>query len=170
MLSKTEIQRLLRLLNEELSEAGSVGELFLVGGAAMVLAYDRSRATRDLDAVFEPRDVVYEAAARVARREGLPDDWLNDAAKGFLPGPDQAATVLLDMSALRIRVASPGYLFALKAAAARVERDADDLRLLYRLCGFASLDEALDHVQHTLGPAMPLAPKTSFLLRELLGG
>ncbi len=127
MLAGPQIQRLLGLLNEELAQAGCVAELFLVGGAAMAVAYDRSRATRDLDAVFEPKEVVYEAAARVAEREGLADDWLNDAVKGFLPGPDDAATVVMELPALRVRVASPAYLFALKAAAARVERDADDL-------------------------------------------
>lgn len=169
MLTGPQIRRLLGLLNEELSRAGCVAELFLVGGAAMAVAYDRSRATRDLDAVFEPKEVVYEAAARVAEQEGLADDWLNDAVKGFLPGPDEAATVVMELPSLRVRVASPSYLFALKAAAARVERDADDLKLLYRLCAFESVEEALDHVEQTLGPAMALAPKTGFMLQELLG-
>jgi hypothetical protein len=47
--------------------------------------------TRDLDAVFIPSDVVRQAAAAVAEREGLAEDWLNDAVKGFLPGPDADA-------------------------------------------------------------------------------
>ena len=33
--------------------------MFLVGGAAMVLAYNRNRSTRDLDAVFEPKTAVH---------------------------------------------------------------------------------------------------------------
>ena len=170
MLDEFEIRRLLGLLGAELSGAGLTGELFLVGGAAMALAYDRKRATRDLDAVFEPKSAVYAAALRVAEREGLPADWLNDAVKAFLPGPDPAATVALEVDGLRVRVASPGYLFALKAAAARAERDAEDLTILYRLCGFPDIEAALDHVERTLGPAARLAPKTSLLLRELLGG
>lgn len=89
----------------------------------MALAYDRRRATRDLDAVFEPKSAVYAAAGRVAAREGLPADWLNGAVKAFLPGPDPAATVVLELAGLRVRLASPGYLFALKAAAPQAERD-----------------------------------------------
>jgi len=41
--------------------------------------------------VFVPGDVVRPAAAAVADREGLAEDWLNRAAKGFLPGPDPEA-------------------------------------------------------------------------------
>lgn len=169
MFSAERIRVLLGLLSDELQSRGYVGELFLVGGAAMALAYDRDRATRDLDAVFEPKSVIYEAAATLAEREGLPADWLNDAVKGFLPGSDPAATVVVELPGLRVRVASPGYLFAVKAAASRAERDADDLLTLYHLCGFANVEEALDHVERVMGPAARLAPKTSLLLRELLG-
>jgi len=55
----------------------------------LAIAYDATRATRDLDAVFVPTDMVRQAALAVAEREGLTEDWLNDAVKGFLPGPGQ---------------------------------------------------------------------------------
>jgi hypothetical protein len=69
---------------------------------------------------------------------------------------------------LTVRIASPQYLFAMKAMAARAERDAGDLITLYRLCGFASVDEALDAVATRYPPHL-LSPRTEFLLRELLG-
>jgi hypothetical protein len=40
-------------------------ELFLVGGAALAVAYDATRATRDLDAVFVPASIVRQAATAV---------------------------------------------------------------------------------------------------------
>lgn len=168
MLDRGRIARLLALLAEELQRMGIEAELFLVGGAAMSLAYDSRRATADLDAVFEPAARVRTAAAVVARREALPDDWLNDAVKAFVPGADPNATVYLDRPGLTVRVASPAYLFVMKAMAARAERDADDLITLYRLCGFDGVEEALDHVVATLPTSMPVQPKTLYLLRELL--
>lgn len=55
------------------------------------MAYDTTRATRDLDAVFVPTEIVRQAARAVAEHRGLTEDWLNDAVIGFLPGPDPDA-------------------------------------------------------------------------------
>ena len=168
LLTRESIEDLLHMLATALEERGVHGDLFVVGGAAMALAYSRRRATRDLDAIFEPKAIVYEAARAVAAAEGLPDDWINDAVKGFLPGQDPHASVLFEREGLTVRVASPRYLFAMKAAAARVDRDADDLRVLYELCGYASVHDALDDVSSVYPPDL-LPPKTRFLLQELLG-
>lgn len=161
------IEELLRELGDRLAARGVEGRLFVVGGAAMALAYGRRRTTRDVDAVFEPKDVIYEAAGQIAAERGLAADWLNDGVKGFLIGTDPDATTHLDEPGLRVEVASPRYLFVLKAMAARVERDVGDLLTLYDLCGFQDIDEALDHVQRR-APRELLRPKTEFLLRELL--
>lgn len=168
MLGRDDVHQLLRELGEELASRGVRGHLFLVGGAAMAVAYGRDRVTRDVDAVFEPKQTVHEAARTVGRRHGLDEDWLNDGVKGFLTGADPDATTFLDEPGLIVQIASPRYLFALKALASRVDRDAADLVTLYRLCGFGSVDDALDHVEATT-PAGLLGPKTQFLLRELLG-
>jgi hypothetical protein len=90
-LGREDIRGLLDDLSAELAARGARAELFLVGGAALAVAYDATRATRDLDAVFIPTDVVRRAAAAVAENRGLAQDWLNDAVKGFLPGPDPDA-------------------------------------------------------------------------------
>ena len=74
-----------------LAEAGIEGRVYVVGGAAMLLAYGSMRSTRDIDAVFEPTQPVRKAIGEVAESLGLPDDWLNDAVKGFVPGTDPEA-------------------------------------------------------------------------------
>jgi len=109
---------------------------------------------------------MYAAARRVAAEHDLPDDWLNDAVKGFLPGPDAQAQTLYDEPGLTVRVASPTYLLAMKLLAARVERDEDDIRALYRLCGFTTAAEGIDLVTRVY-PHRALAAKVQFLLEEM---
>lgn len=53
------------------SESGR-SDIYVIGGAAMTLAYDARRATRDIDAVFQPLGVVLEEARAVAVELGLP--------------------------------------------------------------------------------------------------
>jgi hypothetical protein len=121
--------------------------------------------TRDIDAVFEPKDVVYEAAERVAERLGLDHDWLNDAAKIFVHGEDPQATVLFEDPGLSVRVASPRYLFTMKALAAR-EVDYDDLRVLYGLSGFKTAGEALDEVEQAY-PQAQIKPVVQYVIEGI---
>lgn len=156
-------------LGEELQAQGVRGSLFMVGGAAMALAYNTRRSTRDIDGVFEPKQVIYEAARRIAERHGdeLDEDWLNDGVKGLMLGPDPDATVVFQHPGLHVNVASPRYLFAMKVAASRVEQDDDDIAVLFRLSGFTSVDEALDHITHTY-PHLRLEPKSQYLLEAIV--
>jgi hypothetical protein len=88
----------------------------------------------------------------MARLNGLGEGWLNDGVKGLLPGPDAQAGALLDLPGLAVAVASPRYPFAMKVFAARVDRHVDDLRTLYHLSKFQSLDEAFGYVASVREP------------------
>jgi hypothetical protein len=98
----------LRSLDDELAAVGVRGEVFVVGGAAMALAYDARRATVDVPAIFVPAAEVREAAARVAQRLDLEADWLNDGAKAFMPGPDPERIGVFEGDHLSVAAASPG--------------------------------------------------------------
>lgn len=67
LIGADQIRMLLLELGRRLDSRGIEARLFLVGGAAMALAYNRDRVTRDLDAVFEPKQEIYAEAARMAR-------------------------------------------------------------------------------------------------------
>jgi hypothetical protein len=54
LLDREAMERALRLLGDRLVRRGLVADVYVFGGAAMALAYDARRATRDIDAVFEP--------------------------------------------------------------------------------------------------------------------
>ena len=81
-MNRDEIVAALTALAAELQRRGASADMYVVGGPAISLAFDERRATRDIDAVFEPKSVVYEAASVVAEQRGLSPGWLNDAVKG----------------------------------------------------------------------------------------
>ena len=65
-----------------------MADIFIVGGAAMALAYDTARVTRDVDAMFKPHGIVHEEAMQVANDLGLPRWWLNEQASTYISGKD----------------------------------------------------------------------------------
>lgn len=166
-MDREEIIAALTLLGTELDRAGVRGEMYVVGGAAIALAYDERRSTRDIDAVFEPKEAVYDAASRVAAARGLPGGWLNDAVKGFLAGEDAATSPVLDIPGLRVLAASPRILLALKVLAHRVGEDEDDVLLLARELGLSSATEVLAVAEATYGDRLDAAAR--FFVEELFG-
>jgi hypothetical protein len=170
-LDRTTILELLAELGDRLAAKGQRADFYIVGGAAMLLAYGREQMTRDIDAVFEPKAVIYrEAEAMAKERPWLGDGWLNDAVKGFINGPDPdpaGAQVILKTGSLSVQVASPRRLLAMKVAASRVERDRDDIVTLAGLVGARSIDEVLAVAHAEYGDR--LEAKSRFLVMEALG-
>ena len=168
-LTRADIHRLLELLEVELAAEEAVGEVYLVGGAVMCLVLDARPATRDVDAFFQPTRLIREAAARVADSAGVPHGWLNDAVKAFL-SPRGDFDPYLELPHLRVFVARPEYLLAMKCASMRLGeefRDIDDVRFLLRYLNLTSVDEALEIVTRYFDEEQ-LRPKTRFALEELL--
>jgi hypothetical protein len=164
-MDRGEIVDALTALAAELTQRGVSAEMYVVGGAAIALAFDERRSTRDIDAVFEPKAVVYEAAATVGEQRGLPAGWLNDAVKGFLAGDDPAAAPVLDLPGLRCLTASPETLLALKVLAHRVGEDEADLRLLADKLGLESSEEVLSIAERTFGDR--LDPAARFFVEQV---
>lgn len=169
MLSRARILELFAELDGELCEGGTRGDVFIVGGAAMAVAYDARPSTRDVDGIWHPSREVREAARRVAaRHDDIDDDWLNDGAKGFLPGEDPGPKpVVYEGDCLTVSAGSPEYLLATKLLASRVSRDEDDILLLYERCGFTTVEEGLDLLE-SYYPGRPIEAKVRFFLEELL--
>lgn len=168
-LSAADLRRLFELLNEELARVQTEGELYLVGGAVMCLAYSVRPSTQDVDAFFKPAREVRAAAARVAIRAGLAADWLNDAVKGYLSEREDFR-VWLELSHLRVMVAQAEYLLAMKCLAFRIGaefHDEDDIRYLLRHLGVTSYATALERITRYY-PLERFPQKTLYALDELL--
>lgn len=81
LLDRVQLERAFTALGERLVLRGVVADAFVVGGAAMALAYDATRVTRDVDSLFVPhgcprpggsqeRGAGSRAARMVAQRAG----------------------------------------------------------------------------------------------------
>ncbi len=168
-LSQADIRRLFELLNEDLRRSDTTGELFVVGGAVMCLAYAARPSTQDVDAAFRPPAKVREAAERVAKVAGLSPDWLNDGVKRFLSSQGDFAP-FLELDHLRVMIAQPEYLLAMKCLAMRIGaefHDEDDVRYLLRHLDVRTYDKAVA----IIGKYYPLdqfPQKTLYALAELL--
>lgn len=164
-MDREEIVALLTELGATLHDRGVDGEMYVVGGAAIALAYDARRSTRDIDAVFEPKLAIYEAAAEIAERFELPAGWLNDAVKGFLAGDDPEAAPVLDVPGLRCLAASPRMLLALKVLAHRVGEDESDVKFLAAALELRTSAEVLAVAEDVFGDR--LEPAARFFVEEL---
>jgi len=170
-LGREDLLALLQELADELAARGASATLFVVGGAAMSIAFDARRSTHDIDAAFEPSREVRAAAAAVAARHSLDEDWLNDGTKGFMPGTDPGASLALDTPSLRVGLASAEYLLAMKIQAARVEQDFDDIRTLYDVLGLTTVEEGIEVATRyygRVGMAHLLRPGSRYLLDEVV--
>lgn len=166
LLDRSALEAAFTRLAEELARVGVRADVYVFGGAAMVLAYGVERATRDVDAVFEPHGAVLDAAQRVADREHLPRWWLNEQASVYLsPQVDTSAAPVFDHPHLRVAAASPEHMVAMKALAAR-EQDLDDLRELVAHLGLRSPKSVIDIVARVF-PDDPLTDRKRLLIEDL---
>lgn len=168
-LTAPQLRRLFALLNEELAREAINGELYLVGGAVMCLAHAARPSTQDVDALFRPALEVRRAAARVAVQARIQADWLNDGVKGYLSERGDFAP-FLELSNLKILLAQPEYLLAMKCLAFRIGaefHDEDDVRFLIRLLDIRTLSQALEVISRYY-PLERFPQKTLYALPDLL--
>lgn len=164
-LSRELILEALRKLDAELARRDCHAEIFLVGGAVMCLAFDARPSTKDVDAWFTEPQVVREAARWVAEDMALPSNWLNDAAKAFVPS-GAVFERWASFSHLTVSVADERTMLAMKCAAARTAEDMSDIRFLARRLGLRSADEALEVVL-AFYPSDRLPVRSRLMLEEI---
>ena len=168
MLSADRIRELFAALDRELAARVVVGEIGLLGGAVMCLVFQARESTKDVDAVFAPTREIRDAARAVAGKLGVPDDWLNDAAKGFVVSSPPRIQVL-NLPNLRIWAPSADYMLAMKCVSARFDtHDADDVAFLVQHLGLVAPDEVFERIARYY-PREQVPPRTRFLVEELLG-
>jgi len=173
MLTREQILAALTALNNRMRAREVHGELGLVGGAVMVLAFRARASTKDVDAIFSPTTEIRAAVVEVAEELGISPDWLNDGAKGFVsPRAEFIEADLPRFSHLRVTYPTPEYLLAMKILASRTEGageggDRQDISTLCEMLGIRDADQAMDIVLRYY-PPVRISPRAVFLLREIL--
>ena len=168
MLTREKIRELLEALNVELRGRGVTGEIGLCGGAVMCLVFKARASTKDVDAIFAPARILREAAKRVGRRLGVPEGWLNDAAKGYFVS-DPPRQAVMELSNLRVWAPVADYMLAMKCVSARLDtHDRDDVVFLIRHLGLGTPGEVFGIVSRYYARGR-VPPKTRFLVEEIFG-
>ena len=162
---RDEIIEYLYVLNEKLQRQNVKGEICLYGGAVMCLVYDARPSTKDVDAIFQPTEIIREAAKEIANEYGLVDDWLNDGVKGFLV--DHPRQVFLNLSHLLVMVADPEYMLAMKSLSARIDgTDSKDIEFLISKLKIKTVEEVFNIIDKYY-PRRVIKPATQFFLEEV---
>jgi len=168
-MDKRELVKVLLTLDERLSSSFDV---ILIGGAAMILHFGASRATRDVDVLVLRGDLteLRRAVKTVAHERDLPEDWMSDAAKGFadiLPPDFYHRLVPLQFAFQHLRLYALGQpeQVAMKIVALR-EQDLEDLELLLPRLSEEER-EVLVTIMHHVSQFRPdWAQKIWYFLRE----
>lgn len=155
-LRRDQVINLLNDLERRLTERGTVLDIQIVGGAALLLHGLIDRATEDIDARYQHSTAVDEVAAQMAKEYGLPDKWLNSHAAAFLPENVQWM-VPPTGSFSAVRLADLPSLAAMKVAAER-EKDIIDLGYLVNALGIEDPEELVDLAYEMYGEdSIPLS-------------
>lgn len=166
-MKKVEIILAFKALNRELLVRHIKGEVGVVGGAAMVLAFNARAATKDVDAIFAPASKMRDAIKSVASEIDLPEDWMNDAVKAFLPGKAKKKKIVFSESHLIVWIPEPEYLLAMKAISARFDsQDASDLKTLIKHLKLKNRNEIFDIIEDYY-PKKSIPTKTQFFIEEI---
>jgi hypothetical protein len=176
LLDRGDIRRLLHEIGTELAANGRTAEIAIYGGAALILTFDHRDPTRDVDYVWVSgdTDAVAEAADKVGAAHGMEPGWFNDAVSMFVS--DHPETEFLgDFPAgngggLRVFLASPRYVLAMKMMAMRSSletNDFADIWMLVEACGVRDMEGAEACLRGYFGPD-GLPQRSKELLAELL--
>lgn len=166
------LEKALARLGDLANQEGITLDICIYGGALMLLAYNSRVATKDVDAVFAPREAAIRIAAQVAEEMELPENWLNDQVKMFLAPSEKLRKLPLQFKGLQLTSPTAGYLLAMKALACRpslpgYEGDLGDLKFLIRKLEIQHVEEIQEKINDYY-PDDVLLPHHRLILENLI--
>ena len=167
ILHRDELTEYLKILGERLTRENLHGEIILTGGAAMCLVHTARDMTKDIDALYEPKNDINRLAESIADEYGLPKDWLNDSVKDFVNEKVETKE-FAQYGNLIISAVTPDYLLAMKLMSSRVEgQDYNDIKFLFRKLRITESSEAQKIIERFF-PVNRILPKTQYVIEQCL--
>ena len=155
-LGRKQVLELFEELSSELATRDARAHVYVFGGAAMSVAFDRGRTTVDIDVrVDSGREKLLEAVEAVGRRHGFEAGWFSEPLAVVLPrGSDQRAATLYQSQYLTVTGASAKHLLAMKLVAGRL-KDHGDIAVLCKKLGLTNAQRAL-RIKDDVLPGVPV--------------
>jgi hypothetical protein len=163
-----ELTRAFTLLAERLERKQVVGHVHVIGGAAMLLAYDSRVIIRDVDAVFAPDRPILKTAHEVAVQLDWPRSWLKNQASRYMSRTPGEGAIVFDHPYLQVVATPADHLLAMKVLAARSVRDREDIELLIDRVKITSVATIWDTVARFF-PDTEIPARSRLLIEDLLG-
>lgn len=167
--SVEELRDALHRLAQLAERDGQQFEIAVVGGAAMALGYHARNSTYDIDFIHIGGDQIRALRSlieEVARNLNWPEDWMNDAAKGFVANP-QLGPALIETPGLIVYRLVTEQLLAMKLMAWRDDLDLSDARhLLHQLNCPNTVDDLWPRIEPFVLDYQKL--KASLALKDLI--
>ena len=147
-LHRDDMLRFLKEINSRLKAIDKTGEVYIVGGAAISLAFGGRDATEDIDAIYKPRSEIRKIIKLMSDEHNLRSDWLNNDAEHFVT-EKMSFTLLFEYSNLKVFHIDAECLLAMKLASARPDTspDMDDCLFLMDKLGIFEEKELLRLVE-----------------------
>ena len=125
--------------------------IHIIGGSAISIEYNHRReSTTDVASWLKVHHTLVDAVDAIVREIAIerewPDDWFNAKETMFLPayGEPFVWRTLLEIGVVRILVAPPDVLLAMKLLAGRGRRDLLDLGPLIAECEIVTMSAAIE--------------------------
>ena len=179
-LTLDEIKHAFSIMGEFLRDKKTLGEIAVYGGGAILLQFRWRGSTRDIDATVISdgnHGLVRQAADQAAAVLGMERSWLSEAVSHYTSVNANASSLAFSglypetgRPGLRVVVAKPEYLLAMKLAALQRQtagdRDFEDAKRLALELGVASVDD-LERAYYAFFPSESLPERAKLRLPEL---
>lgn len=169
LFGRNEVLEAFSLLATKLERRRVVGQVHVIGGAAMLLAFDSRSITRDIDALFSPDGPMRDVVREIAAEKGWPSTWLNDQAAMYVARKPGLGAVVFDHPFLQVMSTPLEHLLAMKVLAARSVRDHEDVELLLDRLNITAVQSVWDIVGRYF-PGEAVSDRSRMFVEDIIDG